>query len=139
MDLTVQYGCEAMDFEKVTDMLSKAYWSIDIGIEEVIKGARNSTLVAGAFANGIQVGYSRVVSDKIRFAYICDVIVDKNYRKNGVGQRMIQGIQHHEELKDVYRWLLVTEDAQKFYAKSGFKPLSHPKSWMSIELPERKR
>ena len=26
-------GCEAMDFERVTEMLSKAYWCLGIGID----------------------------------------------------------------------------------------------------------
>jgi len=132
MEQTIKYGIENMDFKKVTEMLSKAFWSIGIGIDEVIKGADNSALVAGVFIKDIQVGYSRVISDKTRFAYICDVIVDEKYRKKGIGQNMINGILKHEDLKDVYQWLLVTKDAHGVYEKSGFQILKNPDKWMGI-------
>ena len=135
----VKYGFENMDFEKVTEMLSEAFWSKDIKIDEVKKGARNSALVLGVFYNNEQIAYSRVISDKTRFAYIMDVYVDENFRKNGIGQLMINNILGHDDLKDVYQWMLITKDAHKVYEKSGFKPLSRKEDWMEIrnERPRR--
>lgn len=138
--ITIQYGFENMDFIRVTDMLSKAFWSPGIKIEEVKKGAANSALVVGAFTEGgRQVGYARVISDKTRFAYLCDVIVEEEYRKKGIGQDMVNHILTYEELKDVYQWLLITKDAHGVYEKSGFKPTSRPEGWMEIRQrrPER--
>jgi hypothetical protein len=60
----IKYGFDYMDFLKVTEMLSKAFWSTGIKIGEVKKGALNSALVAGVFYNYEQVAYARVVSDK---------------------------------------------------------------------------
>lgn len=132
-DLTIKDGLENMDFEKVTKMLSTAFWSIGIKIEEVIKGAENSTLVVGAFRDdGNQLGYARVISDKTRFAYILDVYVDDSYRRKGIGQKIIRYIRNHQELKDVYQWLLITKDAHGVYKKVGFTPVSRPMDWMEI-------
>lgn len=132
-DFTIKDGLENMDFEKVTKMLSTAFWSIGIKIEEVIKGAENSTLVVGAFGDdGNQLGYARVISDKTRFAYILDVYVDDSYRKKGIGQKIIRYIRNHQELKDVYQWLLITKDAHGVYKKVGFTPISRPLDWMEI-------
>lgn len=128
----IRYGFENIDFVKVTEMLSTAFWSINIKINEVKKGASGSALILGVFYNGEQVAYARVISDKTRFAYICDVFVDENYRKNGIGQLMINSILGHEDLKDVYQWMLITKDAHALYGKSGFKPLSTPEGWMEI-------
>ena len=139
-DIIIKDGIDKMDFEKVTRMLSNAYWSRGINIEEVKKGALNSSLVIGAFLReNTQIGYSRVISDKTRFAYILDVYVDENYRRKGIGQRMIDYILDHKELRDVYQWLLRTRDAHGFYSKSGFKPLSSVPNWMEIwhERPKR--
>jgi GNAT superfamily N-acetyltransferase len=132
MEFKTQYDYQNMDFKKVTDLLSKAFWSIGIGIEEVKKGAANSALVVGVFINDNQIGYARVISDKTRFAYICDVIVDDIFRNKGIGQHMINSILKHEDLKDVYQWLLITKDAHGVYSKSGFKPLNRPDYWMEI-------
>lgn len=122
-----------MDFTKVTHMLSNASWSPGIKIDEVVKGAQNSALVVGVFSHdNIQIGYARVISDKTRFAYIGDVYVDKSFRKKGIGQKMINYILNHEELKDVYQWLLITKDAHGVYGKVGFVPVSRPLDWMEI-------
>jgi N-acetylglutamate synthase-like GNAT family acetyltransferase len=138
--VTFRDGVEEMDFEKVTKMLSKAFWSIDIKEAEVRKGAENSALVVGAFLyNQIQIGYARVISDKTRFAYLLDVYVDQNYRKHGIGQEMMKYVLSHKELKDVYQWYLVTKDAHEFYNKIGFKPTSRPLDWLEIRNERPKR
>lgn len=133
-------GIHKMDFAKITAMLKDAFWSKGIGIDEVKQGADNSALVVGAFTQeGLQIGYSRVISDKIRFAYIIDVYVDKNFRKRGIGQAMIKFILNHPELKDVYQWLLITKDAHGVYSKASFKPLENPDRWMEIRNPRPDR
>ena len=139
-DFTIKVGFAQMDFDKVTDLLKDAFWSIGIQKEEVIKGAQNSALLVGAFIDdNEQIGYARVLSDKTRFAYILDVIVDENYRKQGIGQAMISFILSHTELKDVDIWLLATKDAHGVYQKVGFSPLAKPEIWMEHRRarPER--
>lgn len=138
-EFIIRFGCENMDFDKVTGMLSQAFWSKGIRKSEVEQGAFNSALVAGVFFKNEQVGYSRVISDKTRFAYILDVYVDEKFRRNGIGRLMINSILKHDELKDVYQWLLITKDAHGVYGKSGFTGLSRPGDWMEIrnERPHR--
>jgi len=134
-NIVMKYGFENMDFVKVTEMLSKAYWSPGIEIDTVKKGASNSALVVGAFTeDNIQVGYARVISDKTKFAYILDVIIDENYRRKGIGQNIMKYLLSHEELKDVYQWLLRTGDAHGVYNKLGFKAVSRPLDWMENNL-----
>lgn len=137
---SIDEGVERMDFDKVTDMLGNTYWSKGISKQEVMKGARNSALVVGVFTEDHrQIGYSRVISDKTRFAYVLDVIVDEAYRKQGVGQAMVNFILTHPELDDVYQWLLITKDAHGVYQKVGFGPVKQPGGWMEIrnERPDR--
>jgi N-acetylglutamate synthase-like GNAT family acetyltransferase len=139
-DYVLKSGFDEMDFGQVTCMLKNAWWSVGIKEDEVVKGARNSALIVGAFTReGLQVGYARVISDKTRFAYILDVYVDENHRKKQIGQNMIKYILNHPELKDVYQWVLVTRDAPGVYSKVGFQKLSEPERWMEIrhERPNR--
>ncbi|WP_316569266.1 GNAT family N-acetyltransferase [Neobacillus sp. YIM B06451] len=130
--ITIKEGLKNMDFEKVTEMLSNAFWCKGIKVDEVIKGAENSALVVGVFIDNNQIGYARVISDKTRFAYILDVYVHEDFRRNGLGQKMVQYILSHEELKEVYQWLLITKDAHGVYSKVGFNPISRPLDWMEI-------
>jgi len=140
IDYCLKSGFEMMDLVKVTEMLAKSYWCKGIKIEEVEKGASNSALVAGAFlTDGTQIGFVRVISDKTRFAYILDVIVEDAYQKMGIGQAMMKYILAHPDLKDVYQWFLVTSTAQGFYKKLGFKEFSAPEKWMEIKSPRPAR
>lgn len=137
MDAEINYkmnsGFLEMDFDKATDMLKDAFWCRGTKKKEVIKGAENSALVVGAFTeNNKQIGYARVISDKTRFAYILDVIVDENFRKQGIGQSMVKYILNHSELRDVYQWLLITNDGHGVYQKVGFTALAQPHEWMEI-------
>lgn len=133
-------GLDGVDFVKVTEMLTTAYWCKGIQIDEVRKGAMNSALVVGAFLrSGSQIGFARVISDKTRFAYILDVIVDEAYQRMGVGQAMMRFILSHPDFKDVYQWFLVSSTAQGVYGKVGFKGLSNPEKWMEIKSDRTSR
>lgn len=139
-DYVILDGFERMDFDKITAMLKDTWWSPGIKETEVRKGAINSALVVGAFTAGNrQIGYARVISDKTRFAYIMDVVVDDGFRKQGIGRAMITVILRHPELQDVYQWMLWTRDAHDVYRKTGFAPIADPDSLMEIRKPRPKR
>ncbi|MDR3596743.1 GNAT family N-acetyltransferase [Clostridium sp.] len=132
-DIVIKDGIENMDFKKVTKMLSNAFWSKGIELSEVMQGAENSALIVGAFEqDGSQIGYARVISDKTRFAYITDVYIEEYFRKKGIGQKIINYILNHKELKDVYQWLLITKDAHEVYKKIGFNVTSRPLDYLEI-------
>jgi len=133
IEFNIKDGYKNMDFERIQNMLKDAFWSVGIKKEEVIQGSKNSALLVGAFnKNGDQIGFSRVISDKTRFAYILDVIVNQDYRRSGIGQSMIRYILNHPDLKDVYQWTLITKDAHEVYKKVGFNIISSPNDWMEI-------
>jgi N-acetylglutamate synthase-like GNAT family acetyltransferase len=107
-------------------MLSGAYWTPGIHLEELRKAAENSAVVVSAFLNEDQIGFCRAVSDKTRFAYIMDVFVDERYRRRGVGLKMLKYLMANDELKTVYQWFLLTRYAHGFYKKLGFQDFSRP-------------
>ena len=79
------------------------------------------------------------MSDKVRFAYVMDVVVHEDFRRQGIGQRMVNYALTHPELKDVYQWLLITMDAHGVYEQCGFQPLTNPEKWMAIIRPRPER
>lgn len=140
IDFVIRDGFDSMDFDRVAEMLARSFWTTGISREEVIKGARHSALVVGAFLNdGMQVGYARAISDRTRFAYVLDVFVDEQYRRAGIGQAMVRYILGHDVLKDVYQWLLITRDAHGVYRKAGFTELANADRWMQIIHDRPKR
>ncbi len=133
MQITFKTGFDHIEFETVSKWLHDAYWSPGITQDEVILGAKNSSLVVGGFDEfGKQVSFLRILSDKVRFAYILDVIVDPTFRKQGIGSAMVKYAMEHPEMSLVYQWLLSTRDAHEVYAQFGFGPLENPDQWMII-------
>jgi GNAT superfamily N-acetyltransferase len=122
-----------LDFPQLEGWLSVSYWSPGIREPEIRKGAVNSALVAGCYADGKQVGYLRVASDKTRFAFIMDVFVDERHRRRGIGENLVRFAMEHPELSDVYSWLLATRDAHPVYRKAGFSPLANPENMMMLK------
>jgi len=140
MTYTIKDGFDQMDFDHVTEMIASSYWAPGVSKQEMLKCSENSALVVGAFSeDGAQVGFARVVSDKTRFCFIMDVMVDEPFRKQGIGQAMIDYILQHNNLSDVYFWTLMTKDAHGMYQKLGFKALEHPEQWMIIHSPRPER
>ena len=134
LNIEIREGYKNMDFERVTEMLSKTIWSPGIKIKDVKLGAKNSALVVGVFYDNIQIGYARVVSDIIKFAYISDVYVDENYRHNGIATKMMNYILSHKSMKKIFRWYLRSA-ADELYKKVGFVYDTDPSKWMEIRLP----
>jgi len=135
VDYYFKAGFDEMDFDIVTGFLTKAYWSLGIGKDEVIRAAQNSALVVGAFTgDGRQIGYLRVISDKTKFAYVLDVIVDEDRRKQGIGQAMLKYMLAHPDLKSVGKWALLTSTAHGVYRKLGFAPVDRPNDWMELKI-----
>jgi N-acetylglutamate synthase-like GNAT family acetyltransferase len=140
MKVEISSNRDLLQMDKIQAMLSKTYWSPGITASEISKGIRNSALVVGAYAeDGGQVGFLRVVSDKVRFAYLADVVVDEACRRQGTGRNMVRFAMSHPEMKDVYQWFLITDDAHGVYEKCGFSPLKNPEKWMGSVRPRPDR
>ena len=91
---------EAMQLDRIKDMLGKSYWAKDRSVETIEKSIENSRCY-GAFSvdDHKQIGFARVITDYATFYYICDVIVDEDYRGNSIGKELVQAIVSDEALQ----------------------------------------
>ena len=121
---------QRVDFPTVRGWLATTYWSPGTTQADVERGAKYSSLVVGAYLAGKQVGYLRVVSDRYRFAYIADVIVDPAHRGRGIGRAMVKFSLEHPDHRGLHTWVLATHDAHGVYRSLGFEPLTEPDRWM---------
>jgi GNAT superfamily N-acetyltransferase len=121
---------ERLDFARVHGWLTTSYWSPGVSRERVEKAAGGSSLVIGAYKDGEQVGYLRVVSDKTNFAWLCDVFVDEAHRGQGIAKAMVRYALEHPEHQGLRRLVLATRDAHGVYQEVGFEPLPSPEMWM---------
>jgi GNAT superfamily N-acetyltransferase len=110
-----------LDVDAIHDFLSNhAYWSPGVPIE-VVRRAISGSLNFGLYsADGAQVGFTRVVTDRATFAWICDVYVLPEHRGQGLSKWLMATVKEHPDLQGLRRWLLATQDAHGLYAQFGF-------------------
>lgn len=113
-------------------LLKDAYWCKGIP-ESTVQSAVENSLCFGAFVFNQQVAFARVVTDQATFAWICDVIVDPEFRGQGISKKLIERILNDTRLKGLRRICLATKDAHTLYEKFGFKITESPQSWMEIK------
>lgn len=80
----------------------------------------NSNLIVSAWDNEKLVGISRSVTDWVWCCYLSDLAVDPDYKKSGIGKRLIQLTR--EKLGDESMLLLLSvPTAMDYYPKIGFE------------------
>lgn len=134
-DYEIDDSFDRIDFDRVHGWLASSYWSPGIAREKVERAAKYSSIVVGAYLNGEQAGYLRVVSDRATFAWIADVWVDEAHRGKGIARAMVRFALEHPEHQGFRRWVLATKDANGVYAGCGFVQIDNPERWM-IYRPE---
>jgi len=126
---TISTDPARLDLDTICDFLKRAYWANTRPCERTELAIKNS-LVFGLYEREKQIGLARVVSDYSIFAYLCDVFIHEDYRAHGLGKWLIQTVMEHPDLRDVRRWLLVTNDAHSLYGQFGFSSIEDPEHWM---------
>jgi len=135
-DFCISTDKKRLDIEVIHHFLAnKSYWSKGIPLPVVRKAVSNS-LCFGVFKGDEQVGFARVVSDYVTFAWLADVFILKECRGIGLSKWMLEVIMSHPDLQVLRRWMLATRDAHGLYAKYGFKPVAHPERLMENHQPD---
>lgn len=104
--------------ERIKELLEQSYWANERSLKDIKTSLRHS-LCYGVFIDGVQVGFSRVVTDYSTSYYLCDVIVDKDHRGKGVGKVLMEAVANDKRLKGQLG-ILVTRDAHGLYEKYGY-------------------
>jgi N-acetylglutamate synthase-like GNAT family acetyltransferase len=128
---TISTDPARLDIDAVCDFLTRAYWANTRPRERTERAIQNS-LVFGVYEGERQIGLARVVTDYSIFAYLCDVFIHEDYRAHGLGKWLIQTILDHPDLRDMRRWVLVTNDAHGLYKQFGFTSIEDPEHWMQM-------
>lgn len=124
-----------LDINKIWLLLKDCFWSKNIPIEYVEKFVKHS-LCFGVYEknNNQLIGFARVITDYTTYAYICDVVIDEQYRKQGLGSQLIRAIMQHQDLNNLKTWSLrTTEESRIIYERSGFKIANTPNTLLEID------
>ncbi|MFI1225678.1 MULTISPECIES: GNAT family N-acetyltransferase [unclassified Streptomyces] len=109
-----------------------AFWALGRSRDLVERSLRGSLNFGVYDAEGTQVAYARVVTDRATFAWLCDVYVDPAHRGRGLGVRLATAVRDHLAPYRLKRTLLATLDAHELYAKVGFVPVADPTMLMVL-------
>lgn len=108
------------DFDSVHSLLLSNGWAHRLGsVEDLGRLISASQRSLVAVADGKIVGFARAVTDGISNGYLSMVVVAEAYRRQGIGQALVEGILGSEPN---ITWVLRAgrEGAAEFFAKLGF-------------------
>ncbi|HWR94153.1 MAG TPA: GNAT family N-acetyltransferase [Flavobacterium sp.] len=127
--LTVSTDKNKLDVKFIQTFLKDIYWAAGRTMDEVQTTIDNS-FCFGIYLDNNQIGFARVITDYVVFAYVMDVFIDENHRGKGYSSVLIDKMMNEPKLSEVKIWRLATSDAHFLYEKFGFKPLAHPEKMM---------
>lgn len=109
-------------------------WAVGISLPVVERAIENS-LCFGAYLDGRQIAFARVITDFATFANLVDVFVLPEFRSHGYGKQLVSAVLRHPSLQRLRRFMLATRDAQGLYERFGFTSLSNPETLMERYFP----
>lgn len=106
----------------VQELLKQTDWAKDREIHIIKKSIENAICCAVIDSQKDKiVGFARAITDYATMYYLSDVVVDEQYRKRGLGKKIVNQITAmKEELVGKYG-ILITKDAQGLYSQYGFE------------------
>ncbi|MGF6770764.1 GNAT superfamily N-acetyltransferase [Paraburkholderia sp. GAS199] len=135
VDLTISTDKDKLDLEMTYAFLSQETpWAKGMPRETFDRAVAGS-LCFGAYLDGTQIGFARLITDEATFAYLSDVFVLPAHRGKGVASALMSAIAARPSLQGIRRMVLVTTDAHHVYAPHGFTPLEHPERYMERHDP----
>lgn len=126
----IKTGYENMDLAAIHHYLSvESYWSKGIP-KEIVDQALRHSFCAGVFCGSEQVGFARLVTDYISFAYLADVYILEPHRGKGLSKMLMQYLMGLDWTQKLRRMMLVTLDAHSLYSGFGFHAPEFPERVM---------
>ncbi|GIG63841.1 GNAT family N-acetyltransferase [Phytomonospora endophytica] len=120
-----------LDLDWLHERLSTdTYWATGRSRERMLRTIENSVPYGVFAADGTQVAFARLVTDRATFAWLSDVYVDRSTRGSGVGKLLMERIMADVETFGLRRMVLATDDAHELYRRYGFEAHPKPEMWM---------
>ncbi len=127
--ISVSTDKSKLDVPFIQNFLKDVYWAAGRTLEDV-QTTIDSSFCFGIYLNDDQIGFCRVITDYVVFAYVMDVFIAKNHRGKGYSSILVNAMMTEPKLQEVKIWRLATSDAHFLYQKFGFKNLAHPEKMM---------
>jgi predicted GNAT family N-acyltransferase len=109
--------------EQLLELYRKEYWSKNRTKQDLETILAGSSFVIGIVHNEMKqlVGFTRILTDTYKYAFVFDVIVDQAHRGQGLGQLLVDSIVNHPKLASVRNIeLTCMNDMVEFYEQYDF-------------------
>ncbi|MET6990541.1 GNAT family N-acetyltransferase [Sediminicola arcticus] len=132
METYVSTNKEQLDITKIHRYISEdSYWGMKRSLEDVQKTIDNSFCFGLYSETNEQLGFARVVTDFVVFAYVMDVLIFKDSQGKGLGYKLISHVMNSDALIEIKTFALKTKDAHSLYERFGFEKIGNSTLWMT--------
>ena len=118
-----------LDIDVIHKFLTQTYWAKGRTFEEVKTSIKNC-MCFGVYSSNKQIGFARIASDYVVFAYLMDVFILPEYRDRGYSKQLMKTINESSELQNCKIWMLKTLDAHNLYKQFGYSQVKEPEKLM---------
>lgn len=127
--ITVSTDKNKLDVPFIQKFLKNVYWAAGRTMQEV-QTTIDHSFCFGIYLDEQQIGFARVITDYVVFAYLMDVFITEEHRGKGYSSILIENMMNEPKLKNIKIWRLATSDAHFLYRKFGFHELANPEKLM---------
>ena len=121
-----------VDVDVTCDLVvNQAYWAKE-RTREVVAATIEASWCFGVYDGERQIAFARAVTDRLTFAWICDVVVDDPQRGRGIGHWLMETVTEALSSTVVGWQVLRTRDAHSLYRDIGYTDLIEADRWMEI-------
>jgi len=117
-DMLISTDSSRLDQDRIYELLSTTYWAGHRPMNKVRKSIEHS-LCYGVYQGDRQIGFARVITDWTTTYWLCDVVIDADFRGQGIGKKLIDTIVRSDDLQGLSGFL-GTADAHGLYEQYGF-------------------
>ncbi|OUR98348.1 GNAT family N-acetyltransferase [Flavobacteriales bacterium 33_180_T64] len=118
-----------LDITIIHEFLTESYWAKGRTIDQV-KTSIEHCFCFGVYLENKQIGFARIVTDYVVFAYVMDVFILPEYRGEGYAKQLMITVHEASELRSCTVWMLKTSDAHKLYHQFGYTTLKQSEKVM---------
>ncbi len=126
-DFQIREGLDGLTPERIVTLYRRAPLHRTVGnAERVWSMFESASMVLTAWYGDHLVGIARVLSDQVMYSYLCDLAVEPDVQRLGIGRALIDEVL--ERCKGTELVLRDSDISSGFYAHLGFKRVQN--AWM---------
>lgn len=118
----IVYDLNDAQKDQLHDLYKREWWCRNRTRKDVDDVLAGSSFIIGIL-NETQdlIGFTCILTDDFKYAYVYDVIVDADHRGKGMGHMLLSNVVNHPRIKDLKHIELTCAEAKRpFYERHGF-------------------